>query len=128
MTRIYVGRSGVQILAGATELSLLQNIQTSSSSHPANNSSFFSGCKVARVDSLTSHICLQPSLKISGAIPPINLSPSMAQSGTTLLYLNLLPMYISLKRSHPFWSYKGTFSHSSYCLHAHFMTHLLHLH
>jgi hypothetical protein len=29
MTRIYVGRSGVQILAEARELSLLENIQTS---------------------------------------------------------------------------------------------------
>jgi len=32
MTRIYTGRSGVQIFAGATELSLLQNIQTRSNS------------------------------------------------------------------------------------------------
>jgi len=34
MTRIYAGRSGVQILAEATEISLLQNIQTSSGAHP----------------------------------------------------------------------------------------------
>ena len=38
MTRIYIGISGVQILAASTELSLLQNIQTSSSAHPASNS------------------------------------------------------------------------------------------
>jgi len=38
MTRIYTGRSGVQILAHATAHSLLQNIQTSSSAHPAFNS------------------------------------------------------------------------------------------
>jgi len=38
MTRIYAGRSGVQILADATELSIIQNIQTSSSIHPASNS------------------------------------------------------------------------------------------
>ena len=109
MNRIYAGRSGVQILAGARELSLLQNIQTSSSSQPASNYSFFSGSKLARADSLTTHIRLEPSLKISGATPPLNLSPSMAHSGTTLFYPNHLPMYISVKKSHPFWSYKGTF-------------------
>ena len=38
MARIYTGRSGVQILAEARELSLLQNIQTSSSNNPASNS------------------------------------------------------------------------------------------
>ena len=32
--------------------------------------------KVASVNSLTTHICLQPSLKISGAIPPLNQSLS----------------------------------------------------
>ena len=32
----------------------------------------------------------------------LNLSSSMLHSGTNLLYLNLLPMYISLNRSHPF--------------------------
>jgi len=83
MTRIYTGRSEVQISAGTRELSLLQNIQTSSSTHLASNSSFFSGNKVTRADSLTSHIHLEPSLKISGAIPPLNLSSSMANIGTT---------------------------------------------
>jgi hypothetical protein len=38
VTRIYDGRSGVQILEGARELSLLQNIQISSSTHPVSNS------------------------------------------------------------------------------------------
>jgi hypothetical protein len=37
MTRIYTERSGVQILAEAREPSLLQNIQTISSTHPAFN-------------------------------------------------------------------------------------------
>jgi hypothetical protein len=72
---------GVQILAGAIELPIVQNIQTSSSARPASNSSFFSGSKVVRADSLTTHICLEPSLKISGAIPPLNLSPSVAHVG-----------------------------------------------
>jgi hypothetical protein len=35
MTKIYAGRSGVQILAGAIELSIVQNIQISSSTHSA---------------------------------------------------------------------------------------------
>jgi len=38
MTTIYTEISGVQILAGTRDLSLLQNIQTSSSAHPASNS------------------------------------------------------------------------------------------
>jgi len=38
ITRIYAARSGVQILEGARELSFLQNIQASSSAHPASNS------------------------------------------------------------------------------------------
>jgi hypothetical protein len=50
--------------------------------------------------------CLEPSLKISGAIPPLNLSASMVHIGTTVFYLYHLPMYISLKRSHPLWSCK----------------------
>jgi hypothetical protein len=64
---------------------------------------------VARTDSLTTHNSLEPSLKISGALPSFNLSHSIAHIGTTVLYLYFLPMYISLKRPHPFQSYKGTF-------------------
>jgi len=37
-TRIGTGRSGVQILAEARKPSILQNIQTISSTHPASNS------------------------------------------------------------------------------------------
>jgi hypothetical protein len=48
-------------------------------------------------------------LKISAAIPPPNLSASIAHIGTSSFYLCLLPMYMSLNRSHPFWSCKGTF-------------------
>jgi hypothetical protein len=60
---------------------------------------------VARAYSLTTHICLDPSLKFIGTIPPLKLSATMAHSLTTLFYFNLLPMYISLNRSHLFWSY-----------------------
>jgi len=38
ITRIYTGRSGVQILDAARELSFLQNIQASSCAHTASNS------------------------------------------------------------------------------------------
>ena len=110
MTRIYTGRYGVQIFAQATEQSPLQNIQTSSSTHPPSNSSFFSGSKVASAENLTTHIYVVQSLKISGAKTPPNLLSSMAHIGTNLFYLSLLPMYISLNRSYPFWSYKGTLS------------------
>jgi hypothetical protein len=37
ITTIYARRSGVQILAGAIELSFLQNIQAISCAHPASN-------------------------------------------------------------------------------------------
>ena len=107
ITRIYDGRSGAQFLTGATKLCFLQNTQTSSSAHPAFKSSYFSGVKVARMDSLSTHNHIEPSSKISGAIPPLILSPSIPRSGTTLFYLNHLPKYISVKRSHPFRSYKG---------------------
>jgi hypothetical protein len=82
---------------------------------------------VGRADSLNTHIHLKPSLKISGAIPPLNLPPSMAHIGTSSFYPNHLPLYISLKRSHSFWSYKGTFLYITYPLHSHYMTHLFHL-
>jgi len=81
---------------------------------------------VASADSLTTHICLERSLQISGAIPPLNLSPSTAHSGTSF-YPNHLPLYISLNRSHPFWSYKETFLYITFPLHSHYMTHLFHL-
>jgi len=73
---------GVQILAGA------ENYLFSKTSRPVpvpkqpptqQKPQFFSGNKVARADSLTTHIHQEPSLKISGAIPPLNLSASMAQ-------------------------------------------------
>jgi hypothetical protein len=75
------------------------------------NQSFFYGIKVTREDNMTTHIRQEPSLKISGAIPPLNLSATMAHIGTTLFNLYLLPMHITLKRSHPFWSRKGTVIH-----------------
>jgi hypothetical protein len=83
---------------------------------------------LARADSLTTDNHLEPSLKISGAVPPINMSASMAHIETNLFHLNPLPMYISLNRSHPFWSYKATFLYITYPLHAHYITHLVHLH
>ena len=119
-------------MAEAREHSLLRNIQTISSAHSAfqlnENQSFFSGSNAARADSLTTLICLQPSLKICAAIPTINLSAPMAYSGTTLFYQYLRNMYISLKKSHAFWSYKGNFLFITYLLRAHYMTHLFHLH
>ena len=91
------------------------------------NPELFSGSNVASAGSLSTHIHLKPSLKISGGIPPCNLSPSMAHSGTSF-YPNHLPLNISLNRSHPFWSYKGTFLYITFPLHSHYMTHLFHLH
>jgi len=76
------------------------NLQRPSSLQLHENHSFFSGSKVARADSLTTIICLEPNLQISGAIPPPNMSASLAHSGTTLFYLYLLPVYIYISRSH----------------------------
>ena len=111
VTWIYTASSWVHILARATELSLLQNIQTSSSAHPASNSMktrAFSGSKVTSAHSLTTHICLAPSLKIRGSIPPLNVS----LHGTYWINFILpypLPMSIYLKRSHPFCLMKDHF-------------------
>jgi hypothetical protein len=41
MSRIYAARSGVQILAGAIELCIFQNIQTIPSAHPASKLQLF---------------------------------------------------------------------------------------
>ena len=88
----------------------------------------FSGSKVAGIDSLNTHILLEASIKISTAIPPLNMSANMAHIGTTLFYLYLHTMYISLKMSHPSRSYWGTFLNISFLLHAHYMHHLVYLH
>ena len=64
------------------------------------NQSYFSGSTVTSADSLITHICLGRSLKFSAAIHPLNLSVSMEHIGINWFYLNLLPMYISLNRSH----------------------------
>ena len=61
MTRIYTGRSGVQILAEARELFHHQNIQTSSSTNPAFNSikttAFPVAVKGQGRQSKNSHLC-----------------------------------------------------------------------
>jgi hypothetical protein len=87
----------------------------------------FSGSKVARADSLTTIIYLEPSLQISEAIPPLNLSPSVANSGTTLFYPHLLPMYISQEVTFFLTSQRNHLIHY-FPLQAHCMTHLFHLH
>jgi hypothetical protein len=118
MTRIYVGRSGVQILAEAREHSLLENIKTSSSAHPTSKSSFFSGSKVASEDSLTIHIHLEPNLKISGDIPPLNLSATMVHIGTIYsTFTSYLCTYLST--GHILSGLiKETFLYITYPLHA----------
>jgi len=100
VTWIQAGRSGVQILRAARELALLQKNQTSSNARPASKSmktkAFFLAVKWQGEDSLTTHIPLGPSLKISGAIPLLNLSASMAHIGTTLFHIT--PTYIHISQ------------------------------
>lgn len=43
VTRVWAGQSGVEILVGATDISLLQNIETSCRAYPA---SCFIGTKI----------------------------------------------------------------------------------
>jgi len=92
---------GLKILAQARILPLLQHphkLQRPPSLQLNENQSFLSGREVASADTLTTHTQLESSLKIGGAIPPLNQPALMAYIGTNLFYLNLLPMYISLKR------------------------------
>ena len=121
LTRIYTGRSW-QEQGNISSPKYPDQLQRPPSLQLNENQSFFSGSKVARADSLTTHIHLERRLKISAATPPLNLCASMAPSGANLFYLNLIPMYISLKRSHSFWSYKGNFLYITYLLHAHWRT------
>jgi hypothetical protein len=74
------------------------------------NHNIFSGIEVDKADIITTHVCPDLRLILNVAISPQYLSASMAHSRNTLLYRNLPPMYITLNRSHPFWSYTGTFS------------------
>jgi hypothetical protein len=94
MTGIYTGRSEVQILAAAKELSLLQNIQTSSQHPPSlqlnENQNPFSGREMTTTHSLNIRICLEQSLEISGSVPPLNLSVCMTYI-LTHLYFTLTP-------------------------------------
>ena len=100
ITTIYTEISGVQNLAGTTELSLLQNIYTSSSTHLNENQSYFPGSKVTSADSLITHVHLGRSLKFSGAIPPLHLSSTN--------------VHISQQVT-SFWSYKKPFYTSLTC-------------
>ena len=84
MTRIYAVRSGGQIVAAARELNILQTSKPVPMPNQPPTPAFSPAVKLPG-HSMPNHICLEPSLKISGAMPPLNLSPSMAHSGTTLL-------------------------------------------
>ena len=96
MTRKYSGRYGVQILAEARHYLFSQTSrQAPVPTQPPTQwkPELFSGSKVTSADSLTTNIHLEPSLKISGAIPPLNLLshityPLYAHCMTHLFYLH----------------------------------------
>jgi hypothetical protein len=88
------------------------------------NQGFFSGSKVARGLSAINHICLVPSLKFTGVIPPLNLSPSMPHIGTSALP----PNYVPLPKAHFLSGVIGSFLYITYFSHAHHWTHLFSLH
>jgi hypothetical protein len=73
------------------------------------NQSFFSGSKVARAVSQATHFCLAQSLKKEWSYTSTKPVCLHGTQWDNCIFLNLLPMHISFKRSHPFRSYKGTF-------------------
>jgi len=120
ITWIYAGSSGIQMLVGAMELSLLWNIQTSSSAYPASNYSFISGSIVARADSLIIHIHLEQTLYLNSTyLPPWH---TVAQLYFTLT--TYLCTYLST--AHILSGFIKERFYSSYCLRAHYVTHLFH--
>ena len=86
ITGIYAGRSGGSN-NGRSKRTIFSpkhpgQLQQPTSLQLNKNQSLSCGHKVAWTDSLPIHICPQPSLSISGAIPPLNLSAPMAHTGT----------------------------------------------
>lgn len=86
--------SGVRILEGAIDLSLLENVQTSSRSHPATTQwvlRFFLKDTAARGVNLTSHQHPVTRLRMSGAIylfPPYALT-KLSGATSSFLYARL---------------------------------------
>lgn len=66
---------------------------------------------MARVLSLITQIHLEPSLKFSGALPPLNMSPSRAHIGATVFILTLPPTYEPLPKGHVLSGLVGVFIH-----------------
>jgi len=69
MTRAYAGRSGFEI-SDRSKRTISSPKYADQNQHPPSlqlndNQSFISGSKVASADSLTTHIHLEPSLKIN---------------------------------------------------------------
>ena len=131
MTRTYNGNLGFKSWQKQETNITTKTSRQAPSGHSASNSMKTTAFSLAVKwpgQTVTTIICLEPSFKIGSVIPLINLSASMANSGTTLYSLYPLRTYISFKRSHPFWPYRGTFSYITYLLHTQCMTHLFHLH
>jgi hypothetical protein len=83
----------VQILAGARDFSLLQNVHTSSGVHPASSSvgsRVLSKGKNSQGMKLTTHLYLVLMLRISGAILLLPMLAFMVWTGTTLHFTEAL--------------------------------------
>jgi hypothetical protein len=81
MTRIYAGRTGVQNLAEATELYLLQNIPTSSSNHQ--------GCNSMKTRAISMAIKWPITIKTSSCRCCLNFTV-VCVAGVALLYVEKL--------------------------------------
>jgi hypothetical protein len=82
---------------------------------------------MASADSLTTHIHIVPSLKIGGAIPPLNLSP---WDIVVQLYCTLTSYLCTYLSTGLILSglIKEPFLYITHPPHAHYITHLFYLH
>jgi hypothetical protein len=82
------------------------------------NQSFFSGSKVARADTLTTHICLEPSLKIIVAKPTLNLEivGQLYFTLTSYLCTYLSTGHISGLIKEPFYTSLTAYMHTTWHL------------
>jgi hypothetical protein len=87
--RLQVGWSGVQFLAGPGDVSLLQNVQTSSGSH---SDSYSMHTRVLSPESsgnsvkVTTHLYLVSKVRKSGAIPLLPSSPLWCGQGQLYIF------------------------------------------
>jgi hypothetical protein len=86
MTRLWAGQSRVPMLVWDRDLSLLQNIQTSSRAQPASYWSGSAVCSSGPSVKLTTHLHLMWRLRMCGAMPPLCQYAFMTHTGKILAF------------------------------------------